>query len=621
MNRLDYHRERKKVTKHHFIRGTKQGAEGKNEVKIENSAGVPFRKIEIKGNTVVEIKNQALEYSSYLSAIESYTEGGVSGTYAIKLPDGWQDKELTYKLEEKTPLSGVDLYLATSSDFSSARLLPLIENGALTTQATKGYTHLIFKGINLEEIEDEDGNILGVPSDIIAFWQGHSLIVTSDACPEFPATIKSASNGIKIVVHSENLLNKEDFISSALREEKIYTGYGNDCLNTQTVQNIIKKGVTYTISYDVEGIEDLTNVESVSNGCGFMFWDKNLKRSVWSRCNKYPKLKGEIIHYHYTFQVPTDFEGLRMLVYEYRLKINGVTSAKSCIIRNVQIVEGAEAEEKPFQPYFKEEIVLPSSVTIDGKETPLPLTIYDRLIVDGAGKRVIYEKRSGVREFKGTEAFSVGTFNNDSFAYKIELSRLGFKESTGNGYSTHFIPKPSTEIANRGDACFEYSSFGEKNVCFLYGTLGYSYKDMLLAENDFKAWLATQYEAGTPVTVVVEYKEPEMIDITNTDFGKSLLSLSLEQGKNGYLCLKSEPNITSLVCEYYSCQDQSKVTLLVSYKDKNGTRLIEDKSYPVRRGAYYQISVPHIDGYTREMQEVFGKADADTTIDLIYTEE
>ena len=48
---------------------------------------------------------------------------------------------------------------------------------------------------------------------------------------------------------------------------------------------------------------------------------------------------------------------------------------------------------------------------------------------------------------------------------------------------------------------------------------------------------------------------------------------------------------------------------------------IEDKSYSVRRGAYYQISVPHIDGYTREMQEVFGKADADTTIDLIYTEE
>lgn len=606
MNRLDYHRERKKVTKHHFIRGTKQGTEGENEVKIENSAGVPFRKIEIKGNTVVEIKNQALEYSSYLSAIESYTGGGVSGTYAIKLPDGWQDKELTYKLEENTPLSGVDLYLASGSAFLFSDTLPLIENGIVSEQKAKNYTHLIFKGIFDEEIENENGDILSVPTDITRFWQGHSLIVTSDVCPEFPANIKNANaKEATVSLYGENLFDQGQLLTDTNFTIEKYNGFES--------YKLVGTKVNHTFPCEIPAGKltvslDLAHPETISNfSIAFIYEDGTENYFLeWNRA-KNP----EFVRLSRTRTTTKKIVKIQFRSY-------GPWSFRPYYIKDIMVCVG---EKQEYIPYFKAETVIPSSVTIDGKETLLPLTIYDRLIVDGAGKRVIYEKRSGVREFKGTEAFSVGTFNNDSFAYKIELSRLGFKESTGNGYSTHFIPKPSTEIANRGEACFEYSSFGEKNVCFLYGTLGYSYKDMLLAENDFKAWMATQYEAGTPVTVVVEYKEPEMIDITNTDFGKSLLSLCLEQGKNGYLCLKSEPNATSLVCEYYSCQDQSKITLLVSYKDKSGTKIKEDKSYFVRKGAYYQISVPHIDGYTREMQEVFGKADADTTIDLIYTEE
>jgi hypothetical protein len=132
-----------------------QVAEGENEIKIENSAGVPFRKIEITGNTNVEIKNQALDYTTYLSTLENYTTAGISGTYAIKLPDGWENSVLTYTLEEKTPLSGACLYLAKGSGFSSASALPLIVNGTITPQSVNGYTHLIFKGINEEEIEDE----------------------------------------------------------------------------------------------------------------------------------------------------------------------------------------------------------------------------------------------------------------------------------------------------------------------------------------------------------------------------------------------------------------------------------------------------------------------------------
>ena len=46
-----FDRHRKRLTKHHYIRGTLKSVSGENEVKIEDSAGVPFNKIEIAGNT------------------------------------------------------------------------------------------------------------------------------------------------------------------------------------------------------------------------------------------------------------------------------------------------------------------------------------------------------------------------------------------------------------------------------------------------------------------------------------------------------------------------------------------------------------------------------------------
>ena len=423
MNRLDYHRERKKVTKHHFIRGTKQGAEGENEVKIENSAGVPFRKIEIKGNTVVEIKNQALEYSSYLSLLDSYTEGGVSGTYAIKLPDGWQDKELIYKLEEKTPLSGVDLYLATSSDFSSARLLPLIENGTLTTQTTNGYTHLIFKGINLEEIEDEDGNILGVPSDITSFWQGHSLIVTSDVCPEFPATIKNAgSKEGAILVQSHNLIELKDGSFSE-------TDSDGNVLSWEIKDGIVTVNGKWNkfrlLSLDYKNYNEAyyeageyTYTTAYYQGEGFAArglscdWKFNCFDEAGAQTNTTGWTDTK------TRTVETQTFAHRFRIQHIQVYIQGNTEYTNFRYAPALFKGKVEAANMPqFEMYFNKKIPIPTEVEAEGKKAPLPLTIYDRLIVDGAGKRVIYEKRSGVWEFKGTEAFSVGTFNNDLFAY------------------------------------------------------------------------------------------------------------------------------------------------------------------------------------------------------------
>jgi hypothetical protein len=68
-------------------------------------------------------------------------------------------------------------------------------------------------------------------------------------------------------------------------------------------------------------------------------------------------------------------------------------------------------------------------------------------------------------------------------------------------------------------------------------------------------------------------------------------------------------------------ENEDKASLQISYKDENGTKILEDKCYYVRKGSCYQITAPHIDGYTRTMGEAFGIASGDTTIDLIYMEE
>lgn len=624
MSRLDYHRDRKKLTKHHFIRGTMQVAEGENEIKIENSAGVPFRKIEITGNTNVEIKNQALDYTTYLSTLENYTTAGISGTYAIKLPDGWENSVLTYTLEEKTPLSGACLYLATGSTFSTSSTLPLIENGTLTSQTTSNYTHLIFKGINEEEIEDENGNISSVPSDIAAFWQNHTLIVTSVICPERPATIKSTgSKEGAILVRSPNLIKFKDSKGSRTDsdgnilswevKDGIVTVNGKQnklafvTLDSKNLEQEIYEAGTYsyTTSYYQEA--------PFMGGCDWAFryaddltsritgyTDGRTSRKVEAKTIDKPFRVGYVQLYIYSDREYNDYKFTIAL-------FKGDVTATEMI---------------PYEPYFKNELNIPSSVALDGKDVALPLTVYDRLIVDGARKKVIYEKKSGTYNFKGTEAFSVATTNNnDLFAYKIEATRLGFKKMTGNGYCTHFMPKSSTELANRGELSFDYSSFGEQCVCFLYDDFGYSFDNMFTAKNEFKSWLKGEYDLSRPVTIVAEYKEAESIDITNTDFGKALLDFCMEKGKNGYLCLKSDPSTTTLVCEYYSLENEDKASLQISYKDENGTKILEDKCYYVRKGSCYQITAPHIDGYTRTMGETFGIASGDTTIDLIYMEE
>ena len=68
-----FDRHRKRLTKHHYIRGTLKSVSGEQEVKIEDSAGVPFNKVEIAGNTSQK-QYQGYQQIGFKDFTNSYTD-------------------------------------------------------------------------------------------------------------------------------------------------------------------------------------------------------------------------------------------------------------------------------------------------------------------------------------------------------------------------------------------------------------------------------------------------------------------------------------------------------------------------------------------------------------------
>jgi hypothetical protein len=134
--------------------------------------------------------------------------------------------------------------------------------------------------------------------------------------------------------------------------------------------------------------------------------------------------------------------------------------------------------------------------------------------------------------------------------------------------------------------------------------------------DEFKAFLKEQYENGTPVTVVNKRQKAREHDITKTELGQALLSLATRQGTN-YLEIVGDHEPSALNVTYYSESEQDQVNLTIKYMC--GDREIKDpRVQEVRKGSKYLIVAPHIDGYTRISSEVYGVADENVEIELIY---
>ncbi|MGM9645312.1 MAG: hypothetical protein ACI3XS_01285 [Eubacteriales bacterium] len=253
-----------------------------------------------------------------------------------------------------------------------------------------------------------------------------------------------------------------------------------------------------------------------------------------------------------------------------------------------------------YEPYFNKTVSIPSSVTLsDGASLAMNLAKVgnkaDKLNLKGA--RVIYSQNTERITLTGEES---GWSETDG-KYKYSPGKTLIANS---GYCTHFI------LSGTG----ENNTFGVKNDGITFKT------DIADSLENFKVWLKAQSDTGNAVQVTVALASPVEYDITKTDFAKELLNFETSRGYN--LTLKAEADIapSSIVCEYYSLENEDKQTVTVRCEKADGTPLCEPYLHEVRKSTLYTVKAPEIDGYVSEKESKSADASFTTEIKFIYTE-
>ena len=293
----------------------------------------------------------------------------------------------------------------------------------------------------------------------------------------------------------------------------------------------------------------------------------------------------------------------------------------------VKVIKDAEGESPtPSEPWTlkclgdegvtvalgEKTVKIPKSVTVNNEKIPLMFSEYDKLIVDGERKRVIYRQGSLYKEFE----------NGNQIATHNWASQ--------NGYGNNYIYQKwyhNTEILNNGYCNYfplvpmNWDTMSkQENVFALYSADDYiafrTNGTMTLTE--FKNWIAEKYNEGTPLTLLVKRVDAIEHDLTDTNFGKELLLLTLEADKSDRLSVSGNLGGAPISAVYYSTKEADTVNITVKYIDESGNEIKEPWINQTRKGSKYLIVAPHIDGYARVTNEVYGVADNDSEIILEY---
>ncbi len=253
-----------------------------------------------------------------------------------------------------------------------------------------------------------------------------------------------------------------------------------------------------------------------------------------------------------------------------------------------------------YEPYFNKTVSIPSNVTLsDGASLSINLAKVgdkaDKLSVKGS--RAIYSQSTEKITLTGEES---GWSDADG-VYKYSFDKPLIENV---GYCTHF----------------KLSTMGEENT-FGVESDGVTFKtDASGSLESFKAWLKAKSDAGNAVLVTVALASPVEYDVTKTDFAKELLNLETSRGYS--LTLKAEADIapSTLVCEYYSLENEDKQTVAVRCEKADGTPLCEPYLHEVRKNTLYMVKAPEIDGYVSDKESESADASITTEIKFTYTE-
>lgn len=607
-----FDRNRRRLTKKHFVRGTLTKSNGENEVTIENSAGLPLNGICISGNT-----------QQYVDADNPLSPDHPQAIENLNVPRNMFD-ESTVVVGKHISDTGVE------ANNTHQRLSDYIEIEPNTTyRLSDVYNTFTSYGSSSQTqydrcaCYDESKTLISVLFSIACAQKGqHTNVFTT---PENAKYVKITQGkfaektmltkseafvpyvpfgcGSHIVMKGTNLISDVYDIfwhtSTYTNALKKVEKDGRNCIyyifNTgrqYVIEGGFKENTQYTFSFDYKTGKDLYG-SATSTQIITVFYTNGTRATFSSGAKEWS---------HKTFTTAAD----RTIAY---IGTYTMTNVEIWIDRDTFMLQEGAISDPVYEPYFREEIAIPASVEVDESTLPLLMSEYDSLIVNTRENKVTYIEGSWQQAFTGTEFWSrYGSSDSLGEAYIYNpYVNYGIEQTGNEGYCSHFVrtdkPTPATN-----SFCVNQTS---KAILFC--------TDKITPLADFETWLQEKYAECDPVVLLIKRLTPIEHDITETDFGQALLNLVVPRTQNGVLRVESALPASGLEVEYYSMEKEDKVTLEVLCVSEVGEEL-KRTSHSVRKDSKYQVKAPLIDGYTPINESIFGVASEEAEIIFEYKE-
>ena len=429
--------------------------------------------------------------------------------------------------------------------------------------------------------------------------------------PDTPIPIQNAnSSGLMITVRGNNLFDSKGTLSDANFSEAKYRGFECIRIRPDSIAHrfpcSIPAGIL-TISFDYVGATNGTvNFEVYA-----ILADKTIVYIGERGTNLDPTLEFSKFRYTKTFSSPVAFLEFRFF---------SIDTLKEYYFKNIMVNAGRYIE---YQPYFCEKILIPTAMETDGDTLNLDMqsisisdstgiyTATDSITVDGQAKRALYHKRVGKTILTADMGWKMFTAaDGKTFFF------------TRNDINANNVKTPILSSHYTGCTTVFNSSKNSYGITTDSKWWDGNWKCALTIHdvrfNTLEAFLA-DIEANLPM-IVYGLREEVIYDITDTEIGSALLSLTVPREADAVLLTQGDVPVSKIFIEYYSMQNEDKAKLTVIYENEVGESIKAPVEYTVRRGSKYQIVSPHIDGYIPISSEIYGVLGNDEEVILKYKE-
>ena len=612
MRYFDFHRRRLAWKDH--ISGAPSTVSDTESVMLNATSGSKISALEIEGNTYQEteesspIIEQAIASDGFTSTGENYIAYYITAEQFTAFKEWATDKgytgsfKLSVSAENTSEIpTGFAVVAGSSLDdiVSGSDITTIYYNslygGEIKNTVTVNFSDTVYIGIG----NTDDGVGEDVGEYINLFLSNFTLCLQPTEykgipSPENPSAIKDLNdNGVSIALQGINLLNKSKFPVTQTINGITFTNNGD---GTITVDGTATKRTAFRICSAPYNKGHKVLLKGCPSGGEY---SKYIFETSFG--NEYGKgaintLDRDILNGNCYITIGLDFTASNLVFKPALYDLTAIYGEGN----EPTTVEQFYRDYPDYEPYFNKTVEIPSSVTLSDGET---LEMSLAKVGDKSDK--LSTKGSRVTYFQSTKNITLtGEESGWSEAEGVYKYSLGKALIENSGYCTHF------KLSKTGDE----NTFGVESDGITFKT------DVSESLESFKAWLKVKSDAGDAVQVTVALANPVEHDVTKTDLAKELFNLETSRGHN--LTLKTEADIapSSLVCEYYSLENEDKQTVTVRCEKADGTPLCEPCLHEVRKNTLYTVKAPEIDGYVSEKACESADASITTEIKFTYTE-